>query len=152
MHFRDELVAEAKTWVGTKYHHKGRVKGAGVDCGGLIYQVYKSITGLPHEPYPNDYPQDWALHKDNNEIYLSFLAPYVVETVSPLPGDVIMFKYGRAFSHGTIYIGDGKVVHAYGRTGFGHVLISNVAWFNIGRTRRLHKAYTLDDKWLLHLA
>jgi cell wall-associated NlpC family hydrolase len=151
MHFREAIAAEAKSWIGTKYHHKGRVKGVGVDCGGLIYEVYKRTTGLPHEPFPSSYPQDWALHKDNNEIYLDFLAPYVVPTENILIGDVVMFKFGRAFSHGTIYIGDNKVAHAFGRTGFGSVLISNLSQFNIGTTQRARKIFTLDDKWLSHL-
>jgi NlpC/P60 family putative phage cell wall peptidase len=33
---RDEFIAEARTWIGTPYHHQARVKGVGVDCVGLV--------------------------------------------------------------------------------------------------------------------
>ena len=36
-----EAVQEALTWLGTPYHHQGRVKGVGVDCGTLICEVYE---------------------------------------------------------------------------------------------------------------
>lgn len=35
-----QAVAEAITWLGTPYHHQGRVKGVGVDCGTLLCEVY----------------------------------------------------------------------------------------------------------------
>ena len=37
---RENLVAEALTWLGTPYHHAGRVKGGGTDCG------YAYFTGV----------------------------------------------------------------------------------------------------------
>lgn len=38
-----EAVAEAMTWLGTPYHHQGRVKGVGVDCATLLCEVYKEV-------------------------------------------------------------------------------------------------------------
>ena len=36
-----KAVAEALTWLGTPYHHhQGHVKGIGVDCGTLVFEVY----------------------------------------------------------------------------------------------------------------
>lgn len=35
----DEVVAAARTWVGTRYSHQQRVKQVGVDCVGLILGV-----------------------------------------------------------------------------------------------------------------
>jgi cell wall-associated NlpC family hydrolase len=29
---RAAVVAEARSWLGTPFHHQGRVKAAGVDC------------------------------------------------------------------------------------------------------------------------
>ncbi|WP_436904878.1 hypothetical protein [Acinetobacter johnsonii] len=34
-------VQEALTWLGTPYHHQGRVKDVGVDCGTLLCEVYE---------------------------------------------------------------------------------------------------------------
>ncbi len=55
--WRDWIIAEAKTWKGTPYQHKGRVMGVGVDCGGMIYQTYTPLLG-PFKPFPKDYAQD----------------------------------------------------------------------------------------------
>ena len=32
---RARIVAEAMTWLGTPYHHRGKLKGIGVDCAQL---------------------------------------------------------------------------------------------------------------------
>lgn len=124
---RERILDEARTWVGTPFHHKARIKGVGVDCGGLIYECYKdAIPGL--QPFPSYYAEDWAVHKEN-EIYLDFIGPYVQEVQSPKPADLIIYQFGRNFSHGTIYIGNGHVIHAWGRTQFGKVRVDNVAFF-----------------------
>lgn len=150
--WRSKVVAEAMTWKGTPFHHKGRKKGIGCDCGGFIYETFKQSVGLPHESFPSHYAEDWGLHKENNEIYLAFLKPYVIPVRGKLqPGDLIMFKMGRNFSHGTLYIGNDQVVHAYGRTGHGAVIISPLSMFNVGMSgkKRERKHFTLDaDRWL----
>lgn len=40
---RDDIVAEARTWLKTPFHHCGRVKGAGVDCVGLVVGVASNL-------------------------------------------------------------------------------------------------------------
>lgn len=42
---RVEIVAMARSWLGTPWIHQGRLKSVGVDCGGLIIGVGKE-TGL----------------------------------------------------------------------------------------------------------
>lgn len=42
---RMDIVAEARTWLGTPFHHQARLKGVGVDCAGLIIGVARE-TGL----------------------------------------------------------------------------------------------------------
>jgi len=39
MAIRDMIVAEAREWVGTRFHHQGRKKGVGTDCIGLVLGV-----------------------------------------------------------------------------------------------------------------
>lgn len=46
MPLRDDIIAEARTWIGTPFLHQGRIKGQGVDCVGLIMGVAKAV-GLP---------------------------------------------------------------------------------------------------------
>ena len=45
---RQAVVAEALTWLGTPYHHRARVKGAGVDCGQLLAAVFEGAGVLRH--------------------------------------------------------------------------------------------------------
>src|SRR6266446_4066220 len=36
---RAEIVAESKSWCGTPYVLRGRIKGAGCDCGSLLMSI-----------------------------------------------------------------------------------------------------------------
>ena len=64
---RQRIVDIAKTYLRTPYHHQGRVRGAGVDCGMLILNVFEEAGLVPHlelgVDIPN-YPPDWAFHRD----------------------------------------------------------------------------------------
>lgn len=130
---RASILAEARSWLGTPFHHKGRIKHVGVDCGGFIYEVYSKF--FPLKPFPSSYAEDWALHRDNNEIYLDFIKDYVVEIAAPIPAGLVMFQVGRAFSHGTIYTERDTYIHAYGRTQMGAVIESHRSFFMDGEKR-----------------
>lgn len=108
---RGRVVAEARTWIGTGYHHRGRIKGVGVDCAQLLVEVY-AAAGLIEPLDTGDYPMDWALHR-GEERFLGWVTRYAVETDQALPGDVLIFKYGRCFSHGAIVVCDRLMVHAF---------------------------------------
>jgi cell wall-associated NlpC family hydrolase len=96
------------------------VKGTGVDCGGLIYQVYNPHFG-PFAPFPENYPADWALHNDQ-ERYLDFIMAYVRETSVAKVVGITLFKVARAFSHAAIYIDNNDYIHAWGRPRHGSVV------------------------------
>lgn len=108
---RADVVAEAISWLGTPYHHMGRVKGAGVDCGQLLLDVYNK-AGLIPEIDVGYYPSDWHLHR-SEEQYLSWVSKYAKPTNSPRLGDIVVYKYGRCISHGAIVINYPLVLHAY---------------------------------------
>ena len=114
----------------------------------MIYQVFKPI--VPLKPFPKDYPPDWALHREN-EIYLSFIAPYVNEVSGPRIGGLAMFKVGRNFSHGAICTDKRTFIHAWGRNQAGGVIESRIGFFTIGNEGKPRevKYYDLDEKWLL---
>ena len=59
---------------------------------------------------------DWHLHR-GEERYLGFLLARAREVAAPLAGDVILFKYGRCFSHGGIVtrVDPLTIVHAFVR-------------------------------------
>ena len=113
---RAAVVAEAREWLGTPFHHQGRVKGAGVDCAMLLAEIYRRCGLVPHVD-PGYYPPDWHLHRDA-ERYLEKLMPYARELAGPpAPGDVAVFRFGRTFSHGAIVVDWPRLIHAYWRRG-----------------------------------
>lgn len=40
---RMQLVAAAREWIGTPFHHQGRLQGVGVDCVGLVIGVARQL-------------------------------------------------------------------------------------------------------------
>ncbi len=110
---RAAVVAEARRWIGTPYHHAADIHGAGVDCGMLIVRVFVD-NGLcaPFDPRP--YPADWHLHR-SEERYLGFVFDRCREVDAAQPGDVVVFRYGRCYSHGGIVTCRDPLafVHAY---------------------------------------
>lgn len=114
---RDAVVAEAQSWIGTPFHHAGRIKGpaGGVDCLMLLAEVYEraGVTGPVAPPF---YVPDWHLHRDA-ERYMEGLLPYARPVDCALPGDVALFRFGRTFSHGAIVTRWPRLVHAYWQRG-----------------------------------
>ncbi len=112
---REDVVAEARSWLGTPYHHQAQVKGAGVDCGQLLLAVYAAVGVIPETDVGN-YAHDWHIHR-SEEQYLSWVAKFAHQVETPKPGDIALFKFGRCVSHGAIVIKWPLVAHAYIRQG-----------------------------------
>ena len=110
---RARVVAEAQTWFGTRWVHEARDKGHGVDCGQLLAAVYEDAGIIPRTMV-DTYPQDWALHR-SDEKFLGYVEAIArkVEGRDPLPGDIVLFKYGRCLSHAGIVVEWPVIIHAY---------------------------------------
>ncbi len=134
---RASVLAEAETWLGTPYHHMGRLKGVGCDCLTLLAEVYRNagIVGPIEIPY---YPPDWHLHR-SAERYMNGLLgharefwpegncadpggcewpggctnPCRIAPQAPRPGDVALFRFGRCFAHGAIVTEWPRLIHAW---------------------------------------
>lgn len=108
---RDEVIAEAITWLGTPYHHQGTVKGAGVDCGQLLIEVFHAV-GLVDKHDAGYYPSDWHFHR-SEERYLMAVQKYAKPTETPQKGDIALFKFGRCISHGAIIVEWPLMIHSH---------------------------------------
>jgi cell wall-associated NlpC family hydrolase len=140
---RAAVVSEALSWVGTPYHHEADVKGprGSVDCGMLIVRCFVD-TGVVPRFDPRPYPQYWYLHRDT-ERYLSFVldrATPRAEGEEPQPGDVLVWKHGRCFSHGAIVTQWPRFVHAYAPFG---VCVQD----NINTTPMKERAMKVFNPW-----
>ncbi len=111
------IVAEARSWLGTPYHHHADVKGprGGVDCAMFLVRVFVD-TGIvpPFDPRP--YAQYFYLHQDEPK-YQNWVETYGHQVDVGEPGDVALFQFGRAISHGGVYIGDDLMIHAFADAG-----------------------------------
>ena len=108
---RKVVCAVARSWLGTPYHHMGRVKGAGVDCATFLAEVYAE-AGLCAPVPISYYPQDWMLHR-SEERYLAILLEHVHEISGPPePGDIVMYHFGRCWAHGGIVLEWPLIIHA----------------------------------------
>jgi cell wall-associated NlpC family hydrolase len=116
MEQRAAVVREAREWLGTPYHHHGRVKGIGVDCAQLLCGVFERASMVPHIDLGN-YPRDWHLHR-GEELFLGWLQRVGARRVEqPLFGDVAVFRWGRCFSHGAVMVESDLALHSYIETG-----------------------------------
>lgn len=138
---RQLVCAIARSWLGTPYHHMGRVKGAGVDCAMFPFEVYREagLIGDIEVPY---YPQDWMLHR-SEEIYLGIVQGVASELRSfevAQPGDFVLYRFGRCFAHGAIVIDWPTVIHAVNGKG---VILSDGEreGFLVGRQKRFFSLF-----------
>ena len=111
---RAAIVAEALSWLGTPYHSHGRIKGVGVDCAMMPAETYHSVGLVP--PLNPEYSPQWMMHRDE-EAYLEWVRPYAREISRDelKPGDFVIWKFGRTYSHGAIVIEPPTIIHALRR-------------------------------------
>jgi len=111
---RRQVAAEARSWLGTPYHHMGRIKGlqGGVDCAQLVWAVFFNCGLTPFLPLEH-YPPDWMLNR-SAERYMGHVLERAHEVEEPGIGDVVLYRVGRCFAHGAIIIDPGwpMIVHA----------------------------------------
>ena len=107
---RAQVAAIALTWEGTRYVNEARIKGVACDCT-FVASVYEEAGVIPHFEIGSYSPQ-WHLHQ-REERYLNTVLRFAREIEGPPQvGDLVLFKFGRVFSHSGIVIGWPTVVHA----------------------------------------
>lgn len=113
----------ALTWLGTPHVNNARVKGKGVDCGMLLLGATEDAGLIPRNSVEiTPYSNEWHLHH-SDEWFLNYVKTYCRKVRKPRPGDFLLYQYGRCISHGAIYIGGDKVIHAVIRHG---VILSDI--------------------------
>jgi cell wall-associated NlpC family hydrolase len=118
---RAAVIAEARSWLRTPYHHMGRVKGVGVDCAMILAEVYHAaLPEIVPALMVESYPQDWMMHRKGprNERYLAYITRFAREiSAPPRPGDVVLYRWAHCLAHGAIVIEWPQVIHAMVRDG-----------------------------------
>ena len=116
----------AQSWLGTPWRHAARVCGAGVDCAQLLIAVY-SAAGLIAPFDPPAYAIDHMLHS-GDPLFERLCSQLGREVDTPSAGDVVLWEFGRSFSHGGVVLDwPGQVLHAYRPYGAVCITPANVA-------------------------
>lgn len=118
---RQAVIAEARSWMGTPFHHMARVKGlrGGVDCGQILAAVYETVGQIPHVE-TDSYSMQHALNSDD-EWYIRYLERFSTEIPESQvkPGDIVIYKCGKCYSHAGIIVEPwpGNIIHAVNGAG-----------------------------------
>ena len=112
---RDDVVAEARAWIGTPYRHQASRKGVGTDCLGLVRGVWRALYGQEPEAMP-PYTPGWA-EEQGDETLMQAATRHMTECAigSARSGDLLLFRMGLGHpaKHCAIVSGDNRIIHAY---------------------------------------
>ena len=118
---RSDIIKAARGWIGTPFHHQGRVKGQGCDCIGLVVGVVKELELKNKE-------QDKFLHEfdmagypklPDGKILKQELSKCLKEENSYDVGDVLLIEFDGMPQHVGI-VSDYKdgvgIIHCYAQS------------------------------------
>ena len=138
---RARIVALARTWLGTPYHHQASMRGAGADCLGLLRGVYAELYGAEPEA-PPPYTPSWAEDR-GAETLRDAAARHLVplDLTAAGPGDVLLFRWRERLpaKHCAILVGPCVMIHAYD----GHAVVES--WIPPGWSRRIAYAFRFPE-------
>ena len=102
-----DVAACARGYIGTPFHHQGRLKGGGIDCAGLIICV-------AHELNISSFDIQSYTRTPNPRVYLSVLNDNLDEDTTGVfvPGQVLSFAFARYQQHLGITVTSTTMVHA----------------------------------------
>ncbi|WP_394196585.1 NlpC/P60 family protein [Litoreibacter albidus] len=88
----EQVVAEARLWLGTPYRHQASCKGAGADCLGLLRGVWRAVVGQEPEAVPA-YSADWSEPQGEERLWAAAGRRLIPKAAGDAaPGDVVLFR------------------------------------------------------------
>lgn len=119
----EDVVAIARTWIGTPYQHQASTRGVACDCLGLIRGIWRERHGGEPE-VPPPYTPDWG-EGGGQEVLMDAAMRHLVPVARHadwLPGDVLLFRMraGAVAKHlGILSEADEapRFIHAYNAHG-----------------------------------
>ena len=140
---RSDVVAAARGWLDTPFHHQGRVRGVGMDCIGLPIGVARDDLGLVSPAFN---VTGYAMQPDGASLMEQarrYMVELPIDTVL-LPGMVIVTVVDRDPQHFGILAdyrhGGLSIVHASNRARPPRVIETRLMF---SRAMRLHAAFDL---------
>lgn len=102
-----QIVDEARTWLGTPFKHQGRLKGVGSDCIGIVLEVGKSLGLIDLEVSGYGRSPDGILMQKTMDSYLDKVSFNTIQ-----PGDILLMKFETLPQHVAFYTDIG-ILHSY---------------------------------------
>ena len=88
----EDIVAEARRWIGTPYVHQASLCGAGADCLGLLRGVWRAVFGCEPGDVPA-YTPDWSEPQGDEVLWRALGARMRDKPLDDeAQGDVILFR------------------------------------------------------------
>lgn len=93
-HTRAAVVALARTWIGTPYHHQASRLGVGADCVGFIHGLWRTLYGHDAE-IPPGYSRDCEAEPCGSKHSSKQPAATSAKSLptSARPGDILVFRF-----------------------------------------------------------
>jgi NlpC/P60 family putative phage cell wall peptidase len=137
---REQIVAAARSWRGTPYHHQASVRGVGCDCLGLIRGVWRELLGPEPEAMPA-YTRDWGDATGSEPLLAAAKRNLeAIDTESAGPGDVVVFRMQAGVAkHAGVLTDLEHFIHA--REELGVVEVALTRWWR----RRLVAAFSFPE-------
>ena len=114
-HPRTTIIALARSWLGTPYHHQASLRGVGTDCIGLIRGIWRELYGAAAPEALPAYTRDWA-EGSGRETLIEAARRHLVEIprFEARPGDVLVFRWrrGSLAKHCAILSKPTAIIHA----------------------------------------
>lgn len=108
----EDVIAEAREWLGTPFQWQASLKGVGCDCKGLIWGVARAL-GLPEAAAAYASVADYS-----SKVPIHLLRKGLAETLQPVetpePGDVLLMRMAGRPQHLGFFAGK-HVIHTYSR-------------------------------------
>lgn len=107
----DRFVAAARSCVGTKFHHQGRLKFVGLDCIGLIVLALRAVD------YSVKDELNYGLRPDGKSLVASLKAHGACPVSKIRKGDILLFRFDDQPQHVAIATSPTTLIHAFAPAG-----------------------------------
>ncbi len=103
---KQDIIDTARQYIGTPFHHQGRVKGVGIDCAGLLVGVARDlelsdydVMGYSHVPSGSELERHLDANMD------------VIQVIEP--ACVVLMAFDADPQHIAICTSETSIIHAY---------------------------------------
>lgn len=111
---RAAVVAEARGWIGTRFHRQASVRGVGCDCIGLVVGVARAFGFVGADVFATPEFRGYGSVPDPAKL-IEAADRYLDPVEQAQPGDVLVFRIEDEPAHFGLLATPTTMVHSYAR-------------------------------------